>query len=190
MAFIARITEHGRRQWEFHWALQGKMANILHVIWFFLYHPRSCWKHKVLEKKASKSFHWKKMGLFFSLPNLTPFSELFKMYDGPQGILKLNLPEFGSFFGTKAVVTTKFCQIKGYHPVGKKFCTNFCHFCRLWPASSDNLWDSLRLCGIYGVSYEIISQHLTGCWKQNFFKKKSFCNEKIFWIIFSRVTEF
>ena len=128
MAFIARITEHGRRQWEFHWALQGKIANILHVLWFFLYHPRSCWKHKVLEKKASKSFHWKKVGLFFSLPNLTPFSELFKMYDGPQGILKLNLPAIRSFFGTKEVVTTKFSQIKGYHPCWKKILHKFLSF--------------------------------------------------------------
>ena len=69
-----------------------------------------------------------KIGLFFSLPNLTPFSELFMMYDGPQGILKFNLPAIRLFFGTKEVVTTKFSQIKGYHPVGKKFLHKFLSF--------------------------------------------------------------
>ena len=181
MAFIARITEHGRRQWEFHWALQGKMANILHIIWFFLYHPRSCGKHKVLEKRLVNLSIENKIGLFFSLPNLTPFSEIFKMYDGPQGILKLNLPAIRSFFGTKEVVTTKFSQIKGYHPCWKKFLHKFLSFL---PIMADIERQFVRLfkimwhlwCTLW--DYFLTPNRLL---KTKFSQEKRlFCNESIF----------
>ena len=191
MAFIARITEHGRPQWKFHWALQGKMANILHIIWFFLYHPKSCWKHKVLEKRLVNLSIENKIGLFFSLPNLTPFSEIFMMYDGPQGIFPINLPAIRSFFGTKEVVTTKFSQIKGYHPVGKKFLHKFLSFL---PIRANIEQQFVRLfkimwhlwCKLWDY-FSTPNRLLKTKFSQ---EKRLFCNENVFWIIFSCIIEF
>ena len=87
---MARITEYGRPQKKFHWAQQGKMANILHVIRFFLYHLRSCWKHNLL-KKGHLSIE-KKMANFFS-GIIEHARRQGTIYTGPEGILTLILED-------------------------------------------------------------------------------------------------
>ena len=168
---FSQITDYCRHRVTFFWALQVFWATIVRVPGAFFQHPRGCWKHKVLKKKAIFPIETKTSGHFFS------FSEKKILRNKKQGSRKcfdifVQVFKFISLKPLRSIETT--FQKKAIVPMKKNFGLFISHNSLLQTPSSFSL-GSKKFLGFYDASSKINSSTTKRLLKTKTLEEKGYC---------------
>ena len=118
--FFPRLIEHDKRPETTYKCPQGNLTFNVEVIGPFLLDPRSCWKHKVLKKKAN--FLVKKRFSPISSRIIEHDKRQRTTYEVPQGNLTFNVEIIRNFLhDPRGCWKHKFLKKKAIFPVKKDF---------------------------------------------------------------------